>query len=570
MDDNYVYHLNRQELGKAHISEELATMRIAPIQIGVLAGKCWMLFRRSIRVYDTTTKQVTVYNTGLPTTMTAITVDNEKAKVYVGHLAGVFEISTGTRVDVDLSAMHADARAVGETRLRAVNGYLTWVSTSDDLQSGETDPNKLAWVNTTTGKTRDWGFIEFSGKQDFRGVTGDSAQVAWGFVASNVRSNGDLVVVANEAGAYGTHNHSVTWAKVNEDGSFRRQFFRSTLWERSLGNDTAYQRIDGIRNRVHIYRVDDMHYSILNVPYSQVRRMSKLVNFSDLAKVKARESNYMGRGGAIGHIYNTDIRIDDDNLFILKDPGRQFNGVAGGNYSGEGKGFMGVTAWHDFTYKMMDNLNYSKDGYKIAGFNGVETRTVDLMSAVNSGCVIVLNKAYTNVFAGVQGFSQIGVELDWDGTNWVHGTAGKTMRSRPTHTTTEQISPWSQVSFSSTVPVTLGKVHRVRVYPGCTRPKSRWYLYAGDLIPATVDTTLTTNMLTFTEGVGHYSYMGVDYTRAELFTATLDGVALTYATSYPPASGQFYLPPEQNMIVFNSDAVGKHLILNYSYVKAAV
>lgn len=573
IDDEFKYHLNRQELGKAHISEELATLQLAPIQMAVLGGKVWMLFRRSIRVYDAALKTTTVYQAGLPQALTSIAVDREKAQIYVGHTAGVFNITTGSRVDVTLTGLSAAACVVGDTRLKAVNGYLTWITSADDVQSSEINPNLLIRVNTTTGSVREFEFMEFTGKTDMRGSGGDSMQVLWGFVASDLRSNGDLVVLINEAGPQSTHNHSIVWATVKEDGSFRRQFARFYTWERSLGNDRYMQSTDGVRNRVFIFRVDDMHYSLLNVPYAQIRRMNSASSYSQRSKVEARRNGYMGRGGAIGYIYATDIRIDDENLFILKDAKRQLN-VAGTSNPGRDTGYTGATAWHDYMTSgdsVGSQLGISTDGYVLPGFNGVETRPVDLISAVNSGCVVILNKAYTTLFAGIQSFTQLGVELEWDGNAWVHGTAGKAMRSRTTHTDAAQISPWSQVAFSATVPVSVAKVHKVAVYPGCTRPKRRWYLYAGDLVQTKFTSVLTAAVIDIPKAEDDYSYMGIDYDRTDLMSAKLDGVDLTYNSNYASlTANQFYVPADAGVVVLHASAVGKTLEFTYSYVKAAV
>lgn len=585
LDDNYQYHLNKQELGKAHASDEVATLPQAPIQMLVVGGKVWMLFRQSIRVFDPDTGATTKYHTGLPVAMTAIAVDRELGKIYVGHTAGVFEFTTRTRVDLDLSGIVSDARVVGDTRLRAVNGFLTWITVADDAQSSETDPNMLVWVNTKTQSYKAFNFVELTGKTDMRGANGDDTQCLWGFVASDLRSNGDLLVITNEAGPASTHNHTAIWVAMKDDGTFRRQSTRFFLWERSLGNDRFMQSTDGIRNRIHVYRIDDLHYSMLNVPYSQMRRMNSLRTYSTRSRVDARTTGYMGRGGAIGYVYATDIRIDEENLFILKDAKRQLS-TKGTSNPGRDGGFTGSMAWHEYTSdgdNIGSPLGNSTDGYKLAGFNGVETRPVDLVSAVNSGCVVILNKAYTTLFAGIQSFTQLGIELEWDGTNWVHGTAGKALRSRPTHIEAKEISPWASVAFSATVPVNIAKVHKVSVFPGCIRPKSRWYLYAGDVIANSVTLQVDSTKVNIPAAVPDYSYIGIEYYRNDLMTAKLNGTALTFVplSTSADSTGDVYSESVSTLsegqysvkgdaVYLHSSAIGQTLEFSYSYVKAAI
>lgn len=558
MDEDYNYWLNRQELGKAHVSEALCALVTPPTQMVVINNKVWLSYPRSVAVFDITSKSLTKYQTGLPTAMTSVAADREKSKVYIGHTGGVFDFTTCARVDIDLGSLTVDKRVVGETRLRAVNGYLTWVTVADDQQSGDVYNSYLCWASIADSVVLSWDICEFTGKRDFRAYSYNNTQRTWGFLASDLRSNGDLVVMHNSAsGNSQGPNHELTWAKVNINGSIRRMFTRLHYWAGALGNDASVSSyVDGVKSRTCLYRIDDLHYSALNVVHSVARRSSYITT---AGAAESRNTSYMGRGYYAGKVYAKDFRIDDEKQFILVQLSKKPTPIGNTSQYNQSADYSGNVSW----------LNVEEPNWWLPTFQGVETRPCDMKHAVNSGCVVILNRGYATLFCGLQGSSQLGVELSWSGSEWVPGVAGRPLVARTTHADAQALNPWATAAFSATVPLTYASVYRSVSFPSCVRPKKPWYIYAGDLIEGNVFTGTVAAAMPIPPAEKGYGYIGIENTRADALSCVLDGT--TTLTFVPPGSSpsatQFCITGES--LVLHSSHIGKAVELHYAYVRAA-
>ena len=541
MDEEYNYWLNRQELGTGHVSEALLGLEQPPIQMEVFNGSLWMMYASKIVVYNISTKALTTYGSasGVPSKLSAIAIDREASKVYVGHFDGVFEFTNATVAPLTLTSLTAEQARVATCRLVAVNGYLAWPSTDVETYGAE----NVDWVCRYTVATstvfaweyrtiiRDNRIVENILYTD-SGSTSNRASI----YSVGLRSNGDMLIVHSEVFASDSDKPCMLWFGVNADGTVVRKSEFSSL--QGCGTSDPLSST-GYRYTARILRVDDFHYSVYGLP---------------LAKVHGTSDSSLGMclpnwfTAAVGFPWTSDVRIDDAECTIyryLQDKSDYYRSSQDVRMTGH--------LYEESVAALPVGMFY--------------LRACDYPYAVNSVAMVILDQAYSVFVCGVQSPTSIGIELDWNGSSWVHGTAGKAKRARKTHTTAELVNPWTRIAFTNAATFTGLKAYRVKTFPSTSTPIPTMAYYMGDLVPGSYSGTVVSTKTEIPADIASPMYCGIDYERADLLTCVVNGVTLTYVSgSTTPDATHFSM--YRNYLYLNSAHVGHSLVLSYSYVKA--
>ena len=526
MDDNFEYWLNRQELGKAHESEVLCSLTKPPLQMEVFNGHVWMIHETRIVLYEISTRAVTTYGAaaGINMKLKAIAVDRELSKLYVGHTNGVFDFTARVVVPVAMPSARDGQKTVAPCKLTAVNGYLTWVTTAieDRVSADDRPPNWAVRHEIATGQTLAWSCA----------IINSSDRHTHSVIATSLRSNGDLIVL--HTGTYYNTPTSLTWFSVGADGIMRRKNTRHYFgyWEDAYESD--------YRLTSRIFRIDDHHFSILTIPVRLVQQTldGTLGLFRDSDNGPSRP-------------WTGDFRLDDAGCRIYFYPLPKTDRMTARQSVGN------------------EEAHFASP-YGPIPFASVYVRACDYEYAKYSSTVVILDKCYSLFVCGTQIPTSIGIELDWDGANWIHGTAGRAKRSRKTHSTPQLINPWSQITFGAGQAFDTYTAYQIKTFPSTsmsTMQAACYYL--GDLIPAEATLQIATAATEIPPAINSPSYCGVEYERPELITCSVNGTPLTFhigAGGTTPDETHFYV--YKDTLYLHASHIGKTATLNYSYVKA--
>ena len=565
MDESYRYYLNRQELGKAHVSEPLLELTTPMIQMQVHAGKVWMLYRNRIDIYDPATSNTTKYLAGtsnIPNDMSSIAVDREHGQIYIGHSQGIFNFTTLSAVAVNLSSITQMQRRVADTKLVAVNNYLAWVTTQHNYVGSETQTFTVRH-NLTSGNTHAYSYSVLTGVQDHCSGTNPiysdlrTRELHNVVYAVSLRSNGDLVFLHSRTGNINLHlSPSLTWCSVDDSTGYVHRYHTMQAafeWEEQSPSEThgssdynPYQ-FDYV---TALYRVDDFHYTAFRVKYEIASGTKSRKDGSSLQEVFLG-SSFSNPDDSWGQA--NDYRLNECDYHIVTHP---------------------VVWKHCSTSKVPSVLSsYLANDAEFGSikdipvpYNSCRVRATDFEHATRSHCVVILDKCYSLFVCGMQYGSNLGIELDWDGTDWVHGVAGTPKRSKRTHTNQQPVSPWLNIGFTSGAVFNGQTVYRVDTYPGTSSPVQDVFMYLGDLVPATRSFTVNSTVTELPKDFEGQNYCGIEYERPDLLKCVVSGTELTYTTG-TPTSNQFAM--HKNTLTLHSSRVGSSCILDYHYVKAA-
>lgn len=542
MDEEYNYWLNRQELGTGHVSEALLALELPPIQMEVFNGLLWMAYASKIVVYNISTGVTTTYgsSSGVPSQITAIAIDREAGKVYVGHVAGVFEFTNTTAVALTLVTISAAQSRVATCRLVAVNGYVSW-TTSDAEVYGYDNVDWVCRYVVATATVQAWEYREVL--RDNRSTDNlsyadyyNGASRRASLYAVGLRSNGDMLVMHSEVLASDSDKPNLIWIGVNTDGTLLRKSEFPSLQGCGISDPLSQ---NGYRYTARILRVDDFHYSIYGLPVLKVRSATDNTLGMCLPN---------GYSAAVGFPWTSDVRIDDAECTIYR-------------Y------LQDKSDYYRSSQDIRMTVHQNEQTVAAIPVGLFYLRACDYPYAINSVALVILDQAYSVFVCGVQVPTSIGVELDWDGSSWVHGTAGTAKRARKTHTSSEFVNPWTKIAFSSGATFTGLTAYRVKTFPNTSTPIPTLAYYLGDLVPASVTLTITGTKTLIPADIDSPMYCGIEYERPDLLTCVVNGITLTYvAGAATPDATQFSM--YRNYLYLDSSHIGQTLTFSYSYVKA--
>lgn len=547
MDDTFTYWLNRQELGKAHISEALSQLHHPPLQMEVFNGKLWMIFDSAVHVYDIASKTTAIYSTAasVPSGLRAIAIDRMLGKVYIGHLSGVFEFTGTTVTPISMPTISAEQKRVAKCSMTAVNGYIIWVTSDLEDRASSTghDPNFVVRHQVSTSTTYAWSGEMLAG----------SGRAGTSIISASLRSNGDCVVL--HSGIHSQTPPTLVWFAVNTDGSLRRRHANHYfgVWGDTYNNGT-------FRLSSRIFRIDDLHYSLLVIPVKLVQ-----------ATIDGMLGMFRDTENDGTQPYTCDFRLEDSDNRIYYYPVPKTARMRASDY------VQGNT---------LDEWRFVAP-YVPIPWASVYVRACDYEYARYSSTVVILDRCYSLFVCGTQIPTSIGVELSWNGTEWVHGTANVPNKARVSSASSAQaINPWTQISFASGVTFNNYTAYKIRTYPKAAESAEPVHYYLGDLIPATRTVSVTATEMTMPADIEGPTYCGIEYERPDLLTCIVGGTTLTYATfaewsnwsTSTPATeeGQIakaawlasHFSMYKNTVYLDSTSVGKSMTLTYSYVKA--
>lgn len=524
MDDNLNYWLNRQELGKAHVSEPLKSLAKPPLQMEVVNGELIMMHETKIDIYNISTGAVVSYgaSSGIPTGLRALAIDREKSKIYVGHINGIFDFTSHVVVPVDLSSLNADCRIIAPCKLTAVNGYLAWTTASieDRASIANRTPNWVVRHEVANGVSIAWSCAAITG----------SSKLSDSIIASSVRSNGDMVVL--HSGSYYMNPPTLTWFSVTSSGKMTRRNTKNHFgyWQDTYGSD---YRLTG-----RIFRVDDHHFSVLVLPI----RLKQQTLDGTLGLFNITDNG-------MSQPWTGDFRLDDAGNRIYFYP-------------------LPKTESLSSRYVPSQEADRFTTPFNPIPFASVYTRACDYEYAKYSSNIVILDKAYSLFVCGVQLPTSIGIELDWDGSNWIHGTAGKMKVARTTHTDHQNINDWSTAMFISGQYFDSYTAYQIKTYPSTTMsPNQVLMYYFGDLLPGSYSSVIAFESTAIPPYINSRLYCGIEYERSDLITCTVDGTQLS-ALLGPGSPNENQYSIHKNVLRLHASHVGKQLNITYSYVKA--
>ena len=551
MDDNLRYHLNRQELGKGHISEPLLPLSKPPLQMEVFGGKVWMVHESRIDIYSIDSGILDTYNhsDGLPTAMRAIAIDREKNKVYIGHTGGIFEFTDTVIIDIQMPMIDSSHKIIQVCGITAVNGYITWITNKieNKVSSNKSYPNYIIRHEIATGRTYEWTCASIMNlpkcNPDILYYNSEP-----GMLASSLRSNGDLILLYSS-----NIDHkapTITLMSVSSDGKIRRKNTRDYfgIYGGYFGDDWYGGHYGSdYRLMCRMFRVDDLHYSVLAMPL----RLLQHTLDGTIGLFYPEESNGNIYCPWTANPFTADFRIDDADNRIYFYPLPKTTLM----YSRELSSISNFDEWR-FT-----------EPYSPIPWASVYVRACDYEYAKYSSTVVILDKGYSLFVCGVQIPTSIGVELSWNGTEWVNGVAGVPNKARVTSSEYNNINEWTAVSFKEGESFTSHTAYKVRTYPSCSTSYQGVHYYLGDLINDSVTMTIPSTSFNIPKPIDSTLYCGIEYERAELLECIVNGSTLNYSYgSESPDSTHFAM--YKDTMYINPEHIGKEMALNFSYVKA--
>lgn len=554
MDDDYEFWLNKQEIGRANVSQCVSKIPSSPIQMVVANGKVWMLYGSSIRVLTISTGTWNAYRTGveLPSTMlTSIAVDREKHKIWVGHETGLFEFTTSVQ-PLDVSSLPTVARRVSRQGLQAVNGYLAW-NTADFLQhKGGYElifEHYVVRADTTNGTLFKWTFQDVVAA----GLNEENVRIWEQLGRIGLRSNGEVLIShTSREESINRVGLGLSWFKVNADGTLYRKHWCENF---STLNGSASITEPLLRMfSLPMYRIDDFHYATGLVPFLVPGSYGSF-NGSDKDEstvILSSNSPYFSHSSQI-----CEFRIDDDTNWLYQHPGHYEFQVDS------------ATGAAEFQYSDIVNYPATKDA--LVPLESLIVRGPDMEFALFSSCPISYDGAYIMLMCGQQNRSPMGIQLSWNGSSWVHGVAGQRIRSRRLHSDLQPISPYVSVAFDSQGTGHIFnklKVYRVDVQPGTSASMPNASLYLGDYA------VRSENLIVGQDGSAEVSaskldtFCGVDTEQVKDISCVVSGVPLTLVSSNPGAS-QFTLS-KHGVFGFNISRAGATASVTYNFIQQAV
>lgn len=550
MDELYRFWLNRQELGKAHVSEPLSRLDEPPVQMAVRNGLVYLVYRKSIMVYNVSAATLTSYSVtaalGADAFLTSITVDREKGKIYVGHSAGVFEFTSNAVVPLNVSSISAAQRYVADTKLCAVNGYIAW-TTNYAMDRGADAVSGFVRHRVIDSETHYWNYQDLTDMHVISYDHGFKRSIG----AVSLRSNGDVVVIYDASRGYYTQNvgPSLLVCSVDANGVLIRKYIMPI----AFGSITYYQR-QSLREAdlAQLFRVDDFHYVGTLTPVSSiVGHTSYDYTSNGPIRMSATEA-YIDCGHAQSgvKIRVNDFKIDEERAEIR-----------------------GHRVMH-----MLDELQDARPTNPESKYTGhyaglppysCYVRATERPHAYRSQGLVVLDKAYALFICGMQYTSHNGVDLDWDGADWVHGMADTPRRSKLTHATAQPVSPWLNIAFGGSSYLDGSYCYAVHTYPtrNGSAVNSKVLMYLGLLVPSTYTAALGQAATTIPPASDGQEYCGIEYERGDLMTCSVNGTPLTFsANNDSPDNTQFSVIG--NVLHVNATHVGKTVEFTHYYVKA--
>lgn len=545
MDENYDYWFNRQELGKAHVSEALFKIAAPPTQIQIFGGNAWLLFGTAIWRYNVTTGVITKYTTGteLPSVvLTSIAVDREVSKLWVGHQTGVFEFTNAVVSALNLSSIDVKQRKVRPQGLSAVNNFVAWVN---DFELHGYDAE--SWVcryDVTNSKLLSWDYGALCDSRDYSNYSKYRGRSIYGV---NLRSNGDLIVMHSvncvETGR--SSSGSLTWCEVRADGTIFRRFVCKRAFPGSHDRGYSYSKLYSSP----IHRIDDFHYTSVIFSYTE---LTSFLNTS----AGSNPDNWglstiwlcNSMSGMNSSLVN-DFRIDEENSAIYMHPmcndASVFNPRVNANEQ---------------------ETRFSAHRTPIPQ-NSLHVRASDALYAFYSTTPIVLNNAYSLMVCGMQYMNHLGVELSWNGTAWVHGTAGISNKSKKTHTVAASVHPSLSIAFNAGSSYTGNTVYRVDTFPSTSSARDDLYMYLGDFVTETTNIVMTAATMKVPASELP-SFYGVDIDRVETLGCSIGPTNLTYvAAPTLPDANQFSMTKDS--LILHASRIGATASLTYNFVKQA-
>jgi hypothetical protein len=553
MDELYRFWLNRQELGKAHVSEALVGLDEQPVQVAVRNGIVYLVYRKYIATYNTSTQAFTktsvTASLGSDAFLTSIAIDYEQGKVYIGHSAGVFDFTSGLVVALNLNSIPQAERFVADTKLSAVNGYVAW-TTNYAMDKGADAVSSFARHRVVDSTTHSWSYQDLT---DMHVISYDH-----GFKrcigAVSLRSNGDVVVLYDASRVYYTNNvgPSLLVCSVDANGMLIRKYilpiaFGSMNWYAGQ----SLRELD----LAQLFRVDDFHYVGTLTPISSIVGHNDFGNenwnSNGPTRVASSEAYIDCSHAQNGtKIRVNDFKIDEERAEIL-----------------------GHRLTHGLD-ELQDARTTNPESKYTGHYIGLPpyscyVRAQERPHAYRAQSIVILDKTHALFICGMQYTSHNGVDLDWDGADWVHGTADVPRRSKATHTSAQAVSPWLNIAFGPGNYLDGAYCYAVHSYPtrNGSAVSSKVLMYLGMLVPATYNGVIgqaTTQIPPASEG---QEYCGIEYERGDLMSCTVNGTPLTFlANSTSPNSSQFSVI--KDVLHVNAEHIGKTVEFNYFYVKA--
>lgn len=531
MDDNLKYHLNRQELGKGHVSEPLLLLSKPPIQMEVFNNKVWMVHESRIDVYNIDNGIVDTYNynDGIPSSLRSIAIDREKNKVYIGHSNGIFDFTSTVMIDIQMPMIEDSHKIIQICGLTAVNGYITWITNKIENRASSIGrhQNYVIRHEISTGRTYEWSCASIIGMPKPNTGMYDPSMLA-----ASLRSNGDLIVLYS--GSYYYNPPSITIFSVSNNGNIRRKNTRDYFgyWQDTYGS--------GYRLMSRIFRIDDLHYSLLTIPVKLIQNTLDgtigLFSYSD---------------NGMSQPWTGDFRIDDADNKIYFYPLPKTDRMAARE----------MASGSDF-----DEWKFTR-AYSPVPWASVYVRACDYEYAKYSSTVVILDKGYSLFVCGAQIPTSIGVELSWNGTSWSHGAAGIPNKAKKTSSEYSNINEWTAISFKEGESFTSHVAYKIRTYPSCSTEHNGVHYYLGDLINDSVVMTVPSTSFNIPNAINSPLYCGIEYEREDLLECTVNGTALSYSyNNKNPNISQFSM--YKDTMYINPEHIGKEMALNFSYVKA--
>jgi hypothetical protein len=554
MDELYRFWLNRHELGKAHVSDALIGLDEPPVQIAVRNGLVYLIYRKYVAVYNVSTGMLTKYSVvstlGTDAFLTSITVDRELGKVYVGHSAGVFDFTSLTVAAIDLSSISADRRVVADSKLCAVNGYIAWTS-NYVMERGADAVSSFTRHRVSDGSTASWNYQDLT---DMHVLTYDHGHKR-SIGAVSLRSNGDVVVIYDSSRGYYSRDVSPSLLVCSVDAN--KMLIRKYIMPIAFGS-MPYYGGQSMRefDLAQLFRVDDFHYVGTLTP------VSTIVGHNDFGRENGYSSNGPTRPSAIEAFIDcthantgTKIRVND---FKIDEERCEIRGHSVMNMLDE----------------LQDARFMNPEGKYTGHYIGLPpyscyVRATERLHAYRSQHVVILDKTYALFICGMQYTSHNGVDLDWSGSDWVHGIADLPRRSKTTHTNAQAVSPWLNIAFGAGNYLDGAYCYAVHTYPtrNGSPVNSRVLMYLGLLVPATYTAILTDTATTIPPASDGQEYCGIDYERPDLMTCSVNGTPLTFsAGDSTPDSTQFSVI--KDVLHVHASHIGKTVEFTYSYVKA--
>lgn len=567
MDDDYRFWLNKQEIGKANTADCLSKLPSSPIQLVVSATSVFLLYGSELRVFNIADSTWTILRAGteLPdTVMHAIAIDREQSRTWIGHADGVFELLGSTFSAVDLSALPGAARRVAKQGLVAVNGYLAW-NNHDYIQAAYEYEiliaNYAVRVTVATGAAYAWSYADVSSDGQFS----MNNMVAWQKIGKvGLRSNGDMLITHTESWASNYNLQlGLSWFKVRPDGTlFRKHFcqkfcgtFAVREWGAQYGDASALSTTHVFMPPVH--RIDDFHYVTGAIPFRYP--------MSSDSYMTAPEKNLFVCDSSPGGPYLSsagpsqilEFRLDEETNWLYLHPKAYARELGGYAACGQDQ--------------FSDLVNFPNQQDRLLPGFSLLTRGGDFEFALYSMCVVVIDKCYATLMAGAQHHLPMGIELDWNGFDWVHRVAGHAPRARALHTSQQPVSPHVSVAFDpSNTNFVFQKTncYRVDVQPSTSATLPSASLYLGDYNVLTETVVVAANATATVSAAALDTFCGVDVENTKDIAASAGGSALVLVSG-TPAAGQFSISKD-GVCTFHTSLALASVQVTYNAITQAV